>query len=143
MNSQYAVAVHILALIDASAEPVSSEYIAGSVGVNPVVIRHVTGLLRRGDLLTTRRGVAGAQLTRPASEISLLEVYRAVNAPESVLKLHQHPNPACPVGAGIQGVLDTVFGQAQTALEARLAQVRLSDIGTALDEQTDLRMQAS
>jgi hypothetical protein len=36
-----------------------------------------------------------------------------------------------------------VFGQAQAALEARLAQVRLSDIGTALDEQTELRMHAS
>ncbi|WP_407540018.1 Rrf2 family transcriptional regulator [Deinococcus radiomollis] len=143
MNSQYAVAVHILALIDSSAEPASSDFIAGSVGVNPVVIRQVTGLLRRGGLLTTRRGIAGAQLTRPASEISLLDVYLAVNAPQSVLKLHQHPNPACPVGAGIQSVLDVVFGQAQAALEARLAQVRLSDIGTALDEQTELRMHAS
>jgi DNA-binding IscR family transcriptional regulator len=143
MNSQYAVAVHLLALIDSSAEPVSSEYVAGSVGVNPVVVRHVTGLLRRGGLLTTRRGVAGAQLTRPASEISLLEIYRAVNAPQSVLKLHPHPNPACPVGAGIQGVLDVVFGQAQAALEARLAQIWLSDIGTALDEQTELRTHAS
>jgi DNA-binding IscR family transcriptional regulator len=143
MNSQYAVAVHLLALIDSSAEPVSSEYVAGSVGVNPVVVRHVTGLLRRGGLLTTRRGVAGAQLTRPASEISLLEIYRAGNAPQSVLKLHPHPNPACPVGAGIQGVLDVVFGQAQAALEARLAQIWLSDIGTALDEQTELRTHAS
>ena len=143
MNSQYAVAVHLLALIDSSAEPVSSEYVAGSVGVNSVVVRHVTGLLRRGGLLTTRRGVAGAQLTRPASEISLLEIYRAVNAPQSVLKLHPNPNPACPVGAGIQGVLDVVFGQAQAALEARLAQIRLSDIGTALDEQTELRTHAS
>lgn len=143
MNSQYAVAVHILALIDASAGPVSSEDIAGSVGVNPVVVRQVTGLLRRAGLLTTRRGVAGAQLTRPASEISLLAVYQAVNAPQSVLKLHPHPNPACPVGAGIQSVLDTVFGQAQAALEARLAQVRLSDIGTDLNEQTELRTHAS
>ncbi|AWN22555.1 Rrf2 family transcriptional regulator [Deinococcus irradiatisoli] len=132
MNSQYAIAVHILALLNSSAEPLSSEFIAGSVGVNPVVVRNVTGLLRRGGLLETQRGVVGANLTRPASSISLLDVYRAVNAPETVLKLHQNPNPSCPVGAHIQGVLDQVFGQAQAALEAQLAQVYLADVTDAL-----------
>ncbi|GGR12520.1 Rrf2 family transcriptional regulator [Deinococcus ruber] len=134
MNSEYSIAVHILSLLNHSPEPISSEYIAGSVGVNPVVIRSVTGMLRRGGLLHTQRGVMGAQLTRPPEQISLLDVYRAVNAPGSVLKVHQHPNPACPVGARIQGVLDDVFGQAQAALEARLATVFLSDISTALHQ---------
>ena len=135
MNSQYAIAVHILTLLDASSGPISSEEIAGSVGVNPVVVRQVTGLLRRGGLLHTQRGVIGARLTRPAHEINLLDVYRAVQAPESVLKLHQNPNPACPVGAGIQAALDGVFGQAQAALEARLAQVRLSDIAQSIQDR--------
>ncbi|SMB91956.1 Rrf2 family transcriptional regulator [Deinococcus hopiensis] len=132
MNSQYSIAVHILALLNAFPGPMSSEDVAGSVGVNPVVIRHVTGLLRRAGLLETQRGVPGARLTRPPSQITLLDVYRAVEAPESVLKLHGKPNLDCPVGARIQGVLDDVFGQAQAALEARLAQVRLSDVNSAL-----------
>lgn len=135
MNSQYSIAVHILSLIHSSTEAISSEYIAGSVGVNPVVIRNVTGLLRRGGLLDTQRGVLGARLTRRADQISLLDVYRAVNAPETVLKLHQHPNPACPVGANIQSVLDGVFGQAQAALETRLAQVSLADVSAAIRER--------
>ena len=135
MNSDYSIAVHILSLLNAFPEPMSSEYVADSVGVNPVVIRNVTGLLRRGGLLSTQRGVIGARLTRPADQISLLDVYRAVNAPESVLKMHPHPNPSCPVGARIQGVLDDVFGQAQAALETRLAQVRLSDISAAIKQQ--------
>ena len=136
MNSQYSIAVHILSLINSSAEALSSEYIAGSVGVNPVVIRQVSGLLRRGGLLATQRGVTGARLTRPPSQISLLDVYRAVNAPQTVLKLHQHPNPACPVGANIQCVLDDVFAQAQAALEDRLSQMTLADVGAALQEAT-------
>ena len=101
MNSDYAVAVHILSLLNREAQPLSSEFIADSVGVNPVVIRQVSGLLRRGGLLATQRGVMGAKLTRPAEQISLLDVYRAVGAPQTVLKLHRHPNPACPVGANI------------------------------------------
>lgn len=132
MNSQYSIAVHILTLLDSSSAPMGSAEIADSVGVNPVVIRTVTGLLRKAGLLTTQRGVAGAQLTRPAHQISLLDVYRAAQAPDSVLKVHPHPNLACPVGAGIQRALDEVYGQAQAALESHLAAVTLSDITRAV-----------
>ena len=132
MNSQFSVAVHLLSLLNQGELPKSSEFIAGSVGVNPVVIRNVTGLLRRAGLLETRRGVTGARLTRAAAQISLLDVYRAVQAPETVLKVHQHPNPVCPVGARIQSVLGEVFSQAQGAMEAELAQVRLADVTSAL-----------
>ncbi|THF71526.1 Rrf2 family transcriptional regulator [Deinococcus sp. Arct2-2] len=134
MNSQYSIAVHILTLLDSSSGPMGSAEIAASVGVNPVVIRTVTGLLRKAGLLTTQRGVAGAQLTRRADQISLLDVYRAAQAPDSVLKVHQHPNLACPVGAGIQRALDEVYGQAQAALESRLAEVTLSDITRAVHQ---------
>lgn len=135
MNSQYSIAVHILTLLDSSSGPIGSAEIADSVGVNPVVVRSVTGLLRRAGLLTTQRGVAGAQLTRPARHISLLDVYRAVQAPDSVLKVHPHPNLACPVGAGIQRALEEVYGQAQAALESRLDEVTLSDITRAVHQQ--------
>jgi Rrf2 family protein len=134
MNSQYSIAVHILTLVDSSSGPMGSAEIADSVGVNPVVIRNVTGLLRKAGLLTTQRGVPGAQLTRPARQISLLDVYRAVQAPDSVLKMHQHPNLACPVGAGIQRALEEVYGQAQAALESHLAAVTLSDITRAVHQ---------
>jgi DNA-binding IscR family transcriptional regulator len=133
MKSEFAIAVHVLSLLNHDDLPKNSEFLAGSVGVNPVVIRTVIGLLRRGGLLETQRGVAGARLTRSAAKINLLDVYRAVHAPESVLKMHQHPNPNCQVGARIQGVLDQVFSQAQAALETELAQVHLSDVTAALE----------
>ncbi|CAM3255947.1 Rrf2 family transcriptional regulator, group III [Deinococcus saxicola] len=135
MNSEYSIAVHILSLLNQGDGPHSSEYIAGSVGVNPVVVRNVTGRLRRAGLLHTRRGVIGATLTRRADQITLLDVYRAVDAPRSTLKIHQKPNPNCPVGASIQCVLDGVFAQAQAALEQRLAQVTLAEITSALHER--------
>lgn len=135
MNSEYAIAVHILSLLNQGDGPYSSEYIAGSVGVNPVVIRNVTGRLRRAGLLHTRRGVTGATLTRRADQITLLDVYRAVDAPQSMLKVHQKPNPNCPLGANIQCVLDDVFVQAQAALESRLEQVTLAEITSALHEK--------
>ncbi|CAM3815158.1 Rrf2 family transcriptional regulator [Deinococcus frigens] len=135
MNSEYSIAVHVLSLLNGGDGPHSSEYLAGSVGVNAVVIRNVTGRLRQAGLLDTRRGVAGAALTRRADQITLLDVYRAVDAPRSTLKMHQKPNPACPVGANIQSVLDEVFTQAQAALEDRLSQTTLADVTAALHDK--------
>ncbi|ACO48064.1 Rrf2 family transcriptional regulator [Deinococcus deserti] len=129
MNSHYAMAVHVLALINMYPDSArTSEDIAASIGTNPVVVRNVIGHLRRAGLLDTRQGVAGAHLTRAPRDITLLDVYRAVNAPASVFKLHEQPNPRCPVGSRIQGSLTQVFGEAQGALEAHLASLTLEDV---------------
>ncbi|MBX8465682.1 Rrf2 family transcriptional regulator [Deinococcus sp. RIT780] len=128
MNSQYAVAVHILSLIDRFPEHSSSADMALSVGTNPVVIRTVAGQLRRAGLISTRQGVAGAVLTRPARQITLLDVYRAVNGEDSVFRLHERPHPSCPVGANIQATLEDRFGRAQAALEAELTRSTLADV---------------
>lgn len=133
MTSRYAIAIHILALIDLTPENAgSSEAIAESVGTNPVVVRSVIGPLRRAGLLETRQGVAGARLTRSPADISLLEVYRAVEVRESVFRVHEHPHPQCPVGSRIGGALRTVFGEAQRALEAQLEGVTLADVAREL-----------
>lgn len=138
MTSRYAIAIHILALIDLTPENAgSSAAIAGSVGTNPVVVRSVIGLLRCAGLLETRRGVAGARLTRSPEGINLLEVYRAVEVRESVFRVHEHPHPQCPVGSRIGGVLETVFGGAQRALEAQLEGVTLADVARELTRVQD------
>ncbi|MBZ9711934.1 Rrf2 family transcriptional regulator [Deinococcus multiflagellatus] len=134
MNSQFAVAVHILALVHQFPDASSSAEMAGSVGTNPVVIRTVSGLLRRAGLLRTRRGVAGAELTRPPTQITLLDVYRAVGQ-GSVFRLHEHPHPSCPVGANIQATLEAHFAQAQAALEAELARTTLADVTADLAQR--------
>jgi Rrf2 family protein len=128
VNSQYAVAVHVLSLISTFPGRSSSADIAESVGTNPVVIRGVTGLLRRAGLLRTQRGVAGAVLTRPPAQITLLDVYRAVNGQGSVFRVHGQPHPQCPVGANIQATLEERFGRAQAALERELGRTTLADV---------------
>ena len=129
MNSQYAIAVHILSLIGLYPQYArTSEEMANSVGVNPVIIRTVAGKLREAGLLHTQRGVPGAKLTRPPQDITLLDIYQAVDAPEFIFKLHDQPNPACPVGSNIQASLNSVLHGAQQAMEAHLAQTTLADV---------------
>ena len=83
--SRFAVAVHILTLVATfDNKQLTSESMAESIGVNPVVVRTLLGKLRKAGLVRTRRGVAGAELVRPLEKIRLLDIYLAVN-PEGEL----------------------------------------------------------
>jgi Rrf2 family protein len=133
ISSRFSVAVHVLSLLalqQEGDEPLTSEYIAGSVNTNPVVIRRILGQLKKAGLVEVRQGMAGAYLSRPAAALSLLEVYRAVEVVEEnqLFSVHEKPNPACLVGRNIQSALHSTLQQAQTALEQVLAGVTLEQV---------------
>ncbi|OBZ16599.1 Rrf2 family transcriptional regulator [Bacillus sp. FJAT-26390] len=130
-SNRFAVAVHILTLLETNkAARLTSDYIAGSVNTNPVVIRRIMGLLNKAGLVTTSAGVAGAVLNRAAAEITLLDIYNAVhnNGQDELFAIHEKPNPACPVGRNIQSSLEIAFNEAQKAMEDKLADITLAAI---------------
>lgn len=129
LSTRTAMAVHILTLVGAHPDVAfSSEELAGSLGVHPVVVRQVTSRLRAAGLVETRQGKAGLRLTRPAREITLLDVYRAVEDGDALLALHARPNPSCTVGANIQAALEDMFEDAQAAFERSLAARTVADV---------------
>lgn len=127
INSRLAVAIHILSLISMD-EKTSSEIIADSVNTNPVVVRRMISLLKKADILTSRAGVPGASLKKDPADISLLEVYRAVQKQEELFAVHENPNPKCPVGKKIQNALDETFESVQRAMENELASKRSESV---------------
>ena len=130
MTSRFTVAIHVLTLLAFSGgEPLTSEYIAGSVNTNPVVIRRLLGSLREANLVRSQPGPGGGwYLLRPARGITLRDVYRAVEG-AGVFAMHANtPNPRCPVGANIKDILAGRFEDAQLALEAALERTRISDL---------------
>ena len=127
--NRFSIAVHILLLLAASdGENASSEWMAGSIGVNPVIVRRTMTMLREAGLVNTQKGVAGASIAKSLDQINLLDVFKAVESEESVFSVHQNPNPNCPVGAKIQTTLEKVYGNAQTAMEKELEQVTLNKL---------------
>ena len=105
ISSKFSVAVHILSLIDLLEGKVTSELIAGSVNTNAVVIRRLMSLLGKAGIIESHPGVSGMKLVRPLSEITFLDVYRAIELPENngLFSLHQNPNPNCDVGRKYPG----------------------------------------
>ena len=110
---------------------VNSEFLAGSIGVNPVIVRTVISQLREAGIVQTQRGSSGAELTRPLDEITLYDIYKAVGSvdeKEGLFHFHEQPNPACPVGRNIHKVLDQRLIDAQKAMEEELKSTTLADI---------------
>ncbi|MTT31422.1 transcriptional regulator [Terrilactibacillus sp. BCM23-1] len=141
ISSRFAVGIHILTLIEINKGGVStSEFLAGSVNTNPAVIRKIMGMLKRAGLVKVRPGIAGAVLAKDFADITLLDVYRAVNVVQEkdLFSIHENPNPDCPVGRNIQETIGPIFEIAQTALEKALENVTIQDVVKDIIEKEKL-----
>ncbi|PHA00775.1 transcriptional regulator [Bacillus pseudomycoides] len=138
ISSRFTVAVHMLTLLEIDKQSrCTSEWIAGSVNTNPVVIRRITGMLKKAGLVDVQAGKGGMSLARDLNEVTLLDVYRAVEVVEEghLFSFHDNPNVECPVGANIQNVLEIILLQAQDAMENVLANVKVKQLVTNLEEK--------
>lgn len=133
-NCRFAVAVHIASLLATmEGQPCTSEWIAGSVNTNPVVVRRLLSALAKAGLVSSTRGsTGGSVLARPPERISLLDIHRAVDDDDEPALHNQPPNPACPVGRNIQSVLVRVIERADAARDAVLSTTLLSEVVGAL-----------
>lgn len=133
ISSRFTMAIHMFACIDTFAEQkMTSDFMAGSIGTNPVIVRKLLGQLKAAGLVEVSRGTGGVTITRPLPEITFLDVYRAVEcSPEDTLfHFHENPNLQCPVGRNIHRALDGRLMQVQKAMEAELAGITLAEVKT-------------
>ena len=129
-SQKTAVAVHLLLCLAQFRESckLTSDFLAGSTGVNPVIVRTLLGRLKAAGLVNVPSGVGGASLAREPEAITLLDIFRAVEGEADLFALHKHPNPACPVGRVIVQRLEAPFSAAKRAFESSLATVTLADL---------------
>ena len=128
-NTQFAVGVHMLTLLaDRGPELLSSEEMAGSADANPVYVRRVLGHLREAGLVSSRPGVGGGwALERHPAEITLGDVWRAIQTEDRLLGLHE-VNPRCEVGQAIQRHLADVDRRARAAVQSELDAITVAEM---------------
>jgi len=129
-STRLPIAVHILLCLDVLGDrhKFTSNVLAGSVGVNPVVVRNVLGQLKAAGLVAVEPGVGGASLTKEPGEISLRDVLEAVEDDAGVFRMHEHPSPECPIGRNVHAVLGAELEAAERAMLDRLASTTLADL---------------
>lgn len=132
ISSRFTIALHMLTCMEVykNKEKVTSNFMADSIGVNPVVVRRILGKLKEANLINVIRGSGGAEIKKDLSEITFLDIYRAVESvsDENLFSFHESPNPNCPVGRNIHYLLDDRILSAQIALEKQLQSQTLKDL---------------
>lgn len=110
-NTRFATAIHIMTLLAKSPQEwLTSDWMAGSININPVVVRKELSVLREAGLIISRQGKeGGTQLSKSVDSITISEIYSAVKNSEILGKKNNNPNPLCSVGRDINNHLKNLF----------------------------------
>lgn len=138
ISSRFTIALHIFTCVDVFKDErkVTSDFLAGSINTNPVIIRKILTQLKNAGLIHVARGTGGIELTRDLSEITFYHVYEAIGAVENgdLFHFHESPNPDCPVGRNIHALLDDKLKAIQNAMEDELRKYNLRDLRSGMTE---------
>ena len=137
-NIRFPVGVHILSLIALNKKNTNtSELLARSVNTNPVVIRRLLSQLKQAGLVKVNAGIGGAELQRASHEITLLDVYKAVNPNwgGDFFLLHENPNQQCYVGRNIVDALEMPLVKVNEAMAVNLAATTIADIAAFINSR--------
>ncbi len=138
ISSRFTVALHILTCMDTFKDEykITSDFLAGSINTNPVIIRKILSQLKKAGLITVARGTGGIEPTRPLGEITFYDVYEAIEPVENgdLFSFHESPNPECPVGRNIHTLLDKKLKSVQLAMENELKKYSMENLKNEMRE---------
>ena len=138
ISSRFTIALHIFTCVDTFKDEykITSDFLAGSINTNPVIIRKILTQLKNAGLITVARGTGGILPTRPLKEISFYDVYQAIEPVENgdLFNFHSSPNPQCPVGKNIHALLDDKLKAIQLAMENEMKKYTLDDLRIEMQE---------
>ncbi len=138
ISSRFTIALHIFTCVETFKNDykITSDFLAGSINTNPVIIRKILTQLKNAGLITVARGTGGISPTRPLKEISFYDVYQAIEPVENgdLFNFHNSPNPQCPVGKNIHALLDDKLKTIQLAMENEMKKYTLDDLRIEMQE---------
>lgn len=139
-SSKLTMATHLLLAIQYfdSKEKTTSEFLARSIGTSPVVVRRLLSKLQEKELIVVETGVGGAHIRKNTKDITLLDIYNAVEKKEkSVFHFHENPNTRCPVGRNMHAVLDETLEDVTKVFEKELKKTTLNDLEKKLEKRLE------
>ncbi len=122
--------IHVLVHMGLLGGRETSERIAQMLNTNPVVVRRTMASLRQYGIVKSEGGRGGGwSLTRPLTEITILDVQRALQG-ETILDAPlSNDHPSCPVERAANAKLQRAFQSAEQTLEREFQKVTLAEIG--------------
>ena len=132
LSRKCSVAVHCLIFIYEAEgiAKVTSKLLAESTGSNPVVIRNILSALKKAGLITVHRGTGGAKLCAEPSQITLYQIYCALEpgGVTSFIGIHPCDERPCPIAQNIRAVLETPYRKIEDAVTDAMEEVTLQSM---------------
>lgn len=132
ISGKFAITLHILTLLSKSPDEfLSSEYLAGSMNINPVLVRKEIGNLKKHNIVESREGkFGGTRLSRAAKDITLEDIFKMTFESVSLGYAKNNPNPDCPVGKMINQNLDSLYMDINAQISAKLKGISLMEFSS-------------
>ena len=116
----------MLELAAAPPGPVKGERLASAQAIPPKFLENILIELRHGGLVASQRGAEGGyRLARPADEITVADVIRAVEGPIATVR---GARPEEATYAGAASALGDLWIELRTAMRGVLEQTTLADV---------------
>ena len=132
LSMKCSVAVHCLIFIHEArgVAKVTSNLLAQSTGVNPVVIRNILSALKKAGLITVARGTGGAELCREPEQVTLYQIYSALEPDglSSLIGIHPCGQRPCPVARNIRKVLAGPYQKIEESIQAAMEETTLASM---------------
>ena len=137
VNVQFSIAVHVMAgLACGCDQDITSGRLAASVNTSPSFVRRILAKLSKAGLIETATGKAGScWLAKETKAISLLDIYKAVDAPKAFAIHDYKESKTCAVSCHIKAALEKALGKTQKAMESALKEISLAEIVTAVKQK--------
>ncbi|TDE42279.1 Rrf2 family transcriptional regulator [Flavobacterium rhamnosiphilum] len=129
ISGKFAITIHILTLLTKFPdEYLSSEFIAGSINLHPVLVRKEIANLKKNSIVESKEGKnGGTKLLKSAAKISLDTIFRMTFDTVSFGFSKNEPNPNCPVGKQINKNLENLYGKINEKISLQLSSISLED----------------
>ena len=139
ITSRFTIAIHIITAIDYFKDSyiVTSSFLAGSVGANPVIVRNVMGTLKEAGIISISQGKSGISLVKSLDKITFYDVYKAVDClnEDGLFRFHENPNIKCPVGKNIHKAMDGKLKKIQDNMESEMRNITVADVAADLKKE--------
>lgn len=129
ISGKFAITIHILTLLSKFPdEYLSSEFIAGSMNLHPVLIRKEIANLKRNNIVESKEGKnGGTKLMLSASNISLDAIFKMTFDTVTLGFSKNKPNPDCPVGKKINENLENLYDDINEKISLQLSGISLEN----------------
>jgi DNA-binding IscR family transcriptional regulator len=129
ISGKFAISIHILTLLTKFPNDyLSSEFIASSINLNPVLVRKEIANLKKNQTVMSKEGKnGGTKLNVSPSKVTLKQIFESTFEEISLGYSKNEPNPKCPVGREINQNLSTLYTKLNDSVMKQLESTTLEE----------------